>query len=372
MSPPPSMRARFSGLFGSFRLDAEFEAPAVGVTALFGPSGCGKTSVLRCIAGLQRADGFFGLGTEHWQDATTFLPAHERPIGYVFQEASLFPHLSVEGNLRFGQSRASRTGKRAPIDRDEVTALLGLDPLLGRAPARLSGGERQRVAIGRALLSQPALLLMDEPLSALDRTAKDEILPFLERLHGALSIPILYVSHDLAEVERLADHLVLMEDGRVSGSGPLSTLQSDPGLPLIRNRDAAASIDARVTGYDSVYGLLTLEGEGGSFVVPAPPTPMGQRRRLRIVAGDVSLATAPPVGSSITNILQARIIGVAEVGPAEMTAVLRLGADGDGAKLLARITRRSWDQLGLSAGSSVYAQVKGVALAAARSGDGET
>jgi molybdate transport system ATP-binding protein len=365
------MRARFNGRFGDFRLDAGFEAPAVGVTALFGPSGCGKTSVLRCIAGLQRADGAFGLRGDIWQDATTFLPAHERPIGYVFQEASLFPHLSVEGNLRFGQSRARRTGKRAPIDKEEVIALLGLDPLLGRAPARLSGGERQRVAIGRALLSQPALLLMDEPLSALDKPTRDEILPFLERLHGALSIPILYVSHDLAEVERLADHLVLMEAGRVTGSGPLAALQSDPSLPLIRNRDAAASLDARVTGYDPAYGLLTLDVEGGSFVVPAPPTPPGQPRRLRIAAGDVSLATAPPAGSSIINILPARIVGAAETGPAEMTAVLGLGADGAGARLLARITRRSWDQLGLAQGSSVYAQVKGVALAAAGSSEGE-
>ncbi len=213
------VEAHFSGRIGGFALDVGFAAPETGVTALFGPSGCGKTTVLRCIAGLERLEyGHFSLSaTEVWQDGFRFLPPHRRAVGYVFQEASLFPHLSVTANLRFGQKRAADRG----IVFDEVVTLLGLSRLLGRVPARLSGGERQRVAIGRALLSQPRLLLMDEPLSALDRISKDEILPYLERLYDALSIPVIYVSHDLAEVERLADHLVLLSAGR-TGRGAVA------------------------------------------------------------------------------------------------------------------------------------------------------
>lgn len=223
--------ATFRGRLGSFALDAELSLPATGVTAIFGPSGCGKTSVARCIAGLQRmADGFCAVDGEVWQDGSSFRPAHRRPIGYVFQEASLFPHLSVRRNLLFGAPKAAR----AQIAFSEVVELLGLAALLDRSPCRLSGGERQRVAIGRALLSQPKLLLMDEPLSALDRTTKDEIFPFLEQLHETLSLPVLYISHDMAEIERFADHLVLMEQGRVVGSGPLHSLHP---IPLTESRD---------------------------------------------------------------------------------------------------------------------------------------
>lgn len=228
---PARINAAFRGRLGSFTLDAELSLPATGVTAIFGPSGCGKTSVARCIAGLQRmADGFCAVDGEVWQDGSSFRPVHRRPIGYVFQEASLFPHLSVRRNLLFGAPKAAR----AQIAFSEVVELLGLAALLDRSPYRLSGGERQRVAIGRALLSQPKLLLMDEPLSALDRTTKDEILPFLERLHETLSLPILYISHDMAEIERFADHLVLMEQGRVVGSGPLHSLHP---IPLAGSRD---------------------------------------------------------------------------------------------------------------------------------------
>ena len=215
---PGRVKAAFRGRLGNFMLDAEFSVPATGVTAIFGASGCGKTTVARCIAGLQHmTDGFCAVDGDIWQDRQSFRPVHQRPIGYVFQEANLFPHLSVRGNLLFGAPKMAG----ARIGFDEVVELLGLSALLGSSPKRLSGGERQRVAIGRALLSQPKLLLMDEPLAALDRSTKNEILPFLERLHERLSLPVLYISHDMAEIERFAEHLVLMEQGRVISAGPL-------------------------------------------------------------------------------------------------------------------------------------------------------
>jgi molybdate transport system ATP-binding protein len=222
--------------------------------------------------------------------------------------------------------------------------------------------------MGRALLSQPRLLLMDEPLSALDRQTKDDILPFLERLHASLSLPILYVSHDMAEMERLADHLVLMRAGRVLASGPLSALQSDPALPLAAARDAAVSLEARLEHYDTAYGLATLAVEGGRFLLPCAPAQPGERRRLRIAAGDVSLALAPSEASTILNILPVRILSASRMGENEILAVLGLGETGGGAKLLARVTRRSWERLGLAEGAQVYAQVKSVALAPSRPG----
>ena len=345
---------------GAFTLDASFEAPGRGVTAIFGPSGSGKTTVLRCIAGLHRAgEGHVAIKGDVWQDGSRFRPVHQRPIGYVFQEASLFSHLSVRGNLLFG----ARAGSDAPLlGFDEAVALLGLAQLLDRAPLTLSGGERQRVAIGRALLSRPRLLLMDEPLCALDQAAREEILPFLEQLHERLSLPVLYVTHDMTEVERLADRIILMERGRVIGAGPLAQMQSDPDQPLMGARDAAVSLEGEVIACDAAYGLASLAVTGGVFLVPALRAQVGERRRLRIVAGDVSLALAAPSGSTIVNILPARILDARQSGDHQMTAVLGLGADGAGAHLLARVTRRSWDQLALAPGLVVHAQVKGAAL----------
>lgn len=362
MSEAGSIRARFRGRIGAFSLDAAFETPVRGVTALFGRSGSGKTSVLRCIAGLHRlADGFCTVDGEIWQDGPAFRPVHRRPVGYVFQEASLFAHLSVRGNLRYGAPRRGRPA--GGVGFDQVVDLLGLAGLLDRAPATLSGGERQRVAIGRALLSDPRLLLMDEPLSALDRDAKGEILPFLERLHDRLALPVLYVSHDMGEVERLADRVVLMEEGRVVASGPLDALQADPALPLAGARDAAVMLEATVAGFEAGYGLLELAVPGGLFLVPAAFRPAGERRRLRVAAGDVSLALERPAASTILNVLPARIVVARAVGEHEMLAVLGLGQDGAGARLICRVTRRSWDRLALGEGMAVHAQVKSVALA---------
>ena len=354
------IQAAFRGSLGGFSLDASFSVPATGVTAIFGPSGCGKTTVARCLAGLHYLPGgFFSIDGEIWQDRSSFRKAHQRPVGYVFQEASLFSHLTVRRNLLYG---APRHANADGIGLDEVIDLLGLAKLLGRSPHNLSGGERQRVAIGRALLSQPKLLLMDEPLSALDRPTRDEILPFLERLHERLSLPVIYISHDMAEIERLADHLVLMQHGNVIGAGPLRVLQSDPALPLAGARDAAISLDATVDAYDAVYGLLTLKVDGGRLSVPAPSVEIGTRQRLRISASDVSLASTAPQESSILNVLPARIVSHSILGHGEVVAVLALGAGGGGAQLLARITRRSWDLLGLAEQMPVFAQVKGVSL----------
>lgn len=248
-----SVEGRFSGTLGAFRLDARFELAAKGITALSGPSGSGKTTLLRCIAGLTRMAGDLTVADEVWQDARTFVPTHRRPVGVVFQEASLLSHLSVRGNLDYG---ARRTPAKADIGFDDTVELLGLGSLLDRAPANLSGGERQRVALGRALLSQPKLLLMDEPLSSLDAAAKAEILPYLDRLHRALAIPALYISHDAGEIARLADHVLEMRGGRITpGDATLPTL--DGLSPQARDRLALAALRAG----------LTVEAEG---VSPGP------------------------------------------------------------------------------------------------------
>jgi len=359
------MEARFRGRFGAFALDVAFTAPDRGVTALFGHSGCGKTTVLRCVAGLNRTEeGYFSLAGEVWRDATIDRPTHKRPIGYVFQEASLFPHLSVRRNLDYGRERAVKRGVSEVIRFDDAVDLLGLTPLLDRDPSKLSGGERQRVAIGRALLAQPRLLLMDEPLAALDRFAKEEILPYLERLRDSLEIPVLHVSHDIAEVERLADHVILIRKGRVTAAGPLETLQADPSLPIARLAEAGVTMAAEVIDYDPTYDLTTLAAAGGRLIVPGRLGGIGSRRRARVAAGDVSLTRRPASDSSILNILPARIVSAEKLDESRLVVALALGSEGTGARMLSHVTRRSWDALALSVGGVVYAQVKSVALAA--------
>jgi molybdate transport system ATP-binding protein len=362
-----TIEAAFRGKLGAFALDAAFEAPAKGVTALFGPSGSGKTTVLRCIAGLVRLeDGYCRIDGDVWQDRNgRFLPTYRRPLGYVFQEASLFPHLSVRRNLLFGAPGGSPSESNA-VAFDEVVDLLGVEALLDRSPRNLSGGERQRVAIGRALMTQPRLLLMDEPLSALDRITKSEILPFLERLRDRLALPIVYITHDIAEVERLADHIVLIEKGRAIATGPLAEIQSDPSLPLAMARDAAVTLDARVEAYDAAYGLLTVGVSGARFIEPAPAARPGERRRIRVIAGDVSLTRARPDVSSILNCAPGRIVSARIADPNEVVAVVGLGEEGRGARLLSRLTRKSWDELRLAEGEPVFAQVKAVALGPGR------
>lgn len=248
---PGRIEVAFSGKRARFPLNTRFSISAKGVTWIFGPPGCGKTTVARCIAGLERLPtGFCAVDGEMWQDETTLRQPHLRPIGYVFKESCLFPHLSIRRNLLYAASKP----KPRPIAFDEVVELLGITPLLDRSPAHLSAGERQRVAIGRALLSHPKVLLMDEPLAILDRCAKREILPCLKRLNNKLIVPMIYISHEMAEIEYLADHLVMMERGAITAAGPLHTLQSDPALPVAAGHEAAVSLDAVVGGYDGRYG----------------------------------------------------------------------------------------------------------------------
>lgn len=352
------IRANFGLQREGFALDAAFEVPASGVTALFGPSGSGKTTLLRCIAGLERASGTLHVNGATWQDETTFMPVHQRPLGYVFQEASLFPHLSVRANLEYGYKRV------APVERkvqfEQVVEWLGLSHLVERRDTQsLSGGERQRVAIGRALLVSPSLLLMDEPLSALDTASRQEILPYLERLHRELDIPVLFVSHALEEVARLADHLVLLQQGRVVASGALGEALARLDLPTAHFDDAGAVIEAVVARHDEKYHLTQLDFPGGHLWVGRVDRPFGTRVRARVLARDVSIATQAPQGTSINNILNARIEEIRDEGPDKVMVRMTVG---ESQALLGRITRRSRDQLGLAAGMYVCAQVKSVAL----------
>ena len=341
-----------------FRLTVDTQIPARGVTAVFGRSGCGKTTLLRCVAGLEpSARGRLVVNGEIWQDETRFIPAHRRPLGYVFQEGQLFPHLSVEGNLRYGYRRIPADDR--VVQPGDVARLLGLEALLHRRVTEISGGQRQRVAMGRALLTSPRVLLMDEPLAALDAISKAEILPYLERAHDELSIPVLYVSHAIDEVTRLADHMLLMEDGVIRAEGPLRELITRGDLPLAHAAGAAAVIEARVTGHDDRHHLTELEFEGGSLVISRANLERSDRVRVRIMARDVAINLTRPLDSSVLNCLQVRVLDVSD-DPHPGHVLVRLAA-GD-AILLARITRRSLEHLALEPGADVYALVKSVAI----------
>ncbi|OGS95951.1 MAG: molybdenum ABC transporter ATP-binding protein [Gallionellales bacterium RIFCSPLOWO2_02_FULL_57_47] len=355
------IHARFDLSYPGFELHADLQLPARGIIGLFGPSGSGKTTLLRCIAGLERTpNGKLQVKGEVWQDGANFLPVHRRPLGYVFQEASLFPHLSVRQNLEYGLKRIPPAQRK--VQPEQVVEWLGLNWLIGRdSPAGLSGGERQRVAIARALLTSPRLLLMDEPLSALDAASKREILPYLEVLHSELEIPVIYVSHALEEVARLADQLVLMEQGRVIASGALNEILGRLDLPTAHLDDAGSVIEAGVAGHDEKYHLSRLGFSGGSLWVSKVERAIGSMVRARVLARDVSIATAAPQGSSISNILAARIDEIRDEGADRVNLRLSVGS---GQLLLSRITRRSRDQLNLVVGMEVFAQVKSVALIA--------
>lgn len=353
-----SIRARFRLAWPGFGLDVDLDLPGRGVTALFGPSGSGKTTLLRCIAGLERtAAGTLSVNGEVWQDDTRFLPTHRRPLGYVFQDANLFAHLSVRRNLEFGLKRVSAAERRVSLD--HAIELLGIGALLERLPERLSGGERQRVAIARALAVSPKILLMDEPLAALDLQRRQEILPYLERLHDELEIPLLYVSHAPDEVARLADHIVALEVGRAVASGPLTETLARLDLPIRLGEDAGVVLDAVVAERDSEWHLLRADFAGGHFWVRDSGHPPGHRVRVRVLARDVSLALAPQSGTSILNTLPATVAEIVDdAHPALALVRLRVGES----FLVARLTRLSAHKLGLAPGQPVYAQIKAVAL----------
>lgn len=475
----PLVRVRFRLQWPGFALEVDQCLPGRGVTAFFGPSGSGKTTLLRCIAGLEaQGQGRLEFQGEVWQDSARrhFVPTHRRPLGYVFQEASLFPHLSVRDNIEYGRRRAERrhwpdwpgglrwpawlswarwpgmdgpTGasrgrfaasairqggfgsssgpgpspvsavdtsltrssgtEAGPLVMARIIDLLGIAPLLDRMPDRLSGGERQRVAIARALAARPRLLLMDEPLAALDPQRKAEILPYLERLHDELAIPVFYVSHSPEEVARLADHILVFAAGRIRAAGSAPEILARLDLPLARDSEASSFLDGRVLAWDADYDLMRVQVPGARLWVPGGARPVGARVRVRIQARDVSIAVNEPGASSILNVFPVRILefgasegprllvklgledtrgmngamgGVAEAaarveGDAEGVEGSAMGADareegaGMGAgltrrnrlpTLLARITRQSRDRLGLTLGQRVYAQVKAVAL----------
>jgi molybdate transport system ATP-binding protein len=350
---------------GGFLLDVDLMLPGHGVTALFGPSGSGKTTVLRCIAGLERsAIAYLEINGEVWQDSARgyFLPTHRRPLGYVFQEASLFAHLSVKRNLEYGLRRSDQRAGRAVWQ--QTMEMLGIGHLLARMPAMLSGGERQRVAIARALLTSPKLLLMDEPLAALDQARKMEILPHLERLRDELAIPLLYVSHQPDEVARLADHLVLLEQGRALACGPLPALLARLDLALAAADDAAAVLEVTVAQHDDHYQLMRLDFAGGQIFVPQRDIALGKRLRLQVHARDVSLALAVHEDSSILNRVQGTVVDVVQPSLTTHAAHALVLLDVGGSALLARITRRSCDQLRLFSGQRLWAQIKSVALLA--------
>jgi molybdate transport system ATP-binding protein len=351
-----SIRAKFRLAYSGFTLDADLELPGRGVTALFGPSGSGKTTLLRCIAGLERGTGRLEVKGEVWQDADSFLPTHRRPLGYVFQDARLFPHLTVGANLDYGQRRA--TGA-AGVDRASVIKLLGLGPLQDRLPERLSGGEQQRVAIARALLTAPRVLLMDEPLASLDLARKREILPYLERLHDELEIPVLYVSHAADEVTRLADHIVVLDSGRVVAQGPLAETLARLDLPIRLGDDVGVVFDATVAERDAEWHLARVEFDGGELWVRDSGAALSQRVRLRILARDVSVAGSRHDDVSIMNLLPATVTAhAAEDHPSLVLVQLRCGRT----TLLARLTRRSAARLDLAPGREVWVQIKAVAL----------
>ncbi|WP_285415724.1 molybdenum ABC transporter ATP-binding protein [Pseudomonas sp. efr-133-TYG-5] len=356
--------ARLQLAYPGFSLDVDLHLPGRGVTALFGQSGSGKTTCLRCIAGLERAgQAFIRINDEVWQDSENgiFLAPHKRALGYVFQEASLFAHLSVLANLQFGLKRITKTQRR--VDMAQATELLGIGHLLERHPQHLSGGERQRVGIARALLTSPKLLLMDEPLAALDSQRKSEILPYLQRLHDELDIPLLYVSHAQDEVARLADHLVLLEDGKALASGPIGETLARLDLPLAMGDDAGVVIEGHVSAYDADYQLLTLQLPDSLLSIRVTHQPMatGQALRCKVQARDISLTLHNSESSSILNRLPVTVVSEQA---ADNAAHVLIRLDAAGTPLLARITRYSRDQLGVHTGQQLWAQIKAVAVLA--------
>lgn len=353
------IKARFKVDYNAFALTVGLALPGRGITALFGASGSGKTTCLRVIAGLERAaDVYLEVNGEVWQDdaRNIFLPTHQRPLGYVFQEASLFAHLNVQRNLEYGMRRIAKSARHVSLE--HAVSLLDIGHLLQRKPDKLSGGERQRVAIARALATSPRILLMDEPLAALDAKRKAEIMPYLERLHDELDIPVLYVSHSADEVVRLADHLVLLETGKVVASGATQDLLTRLDLEVAHGDAASALVTATISAHDPDYHLSSATFPGGQLLLPQQSATIGQQVRIRVQARDVSLSLAPQRDSSILNIVAATVTELS----ADAAGQVMVGLDANGTRLLARITRKSCVTMELAPGKSLYAQIKGIAI----------
>ena len=352
--------ARFDVRFPAFHLNVDVDVPMSGITAIFGPSGSGKTTLLRCLAGLERAPhGFMQFGEEVWQDERVgrCLPLYKRPIGYVFQEPRLFPHYDVRANLLYGYKRTPVDERRIAIER--VVEILGINHLLDRRIHKLSGGEQQRVAIGRALLTSPKLLLLDEPFASLDIQRKQELLPFIRRLPEELHVPVMYVSHAIAEILQLADRVVLLKEGHVVGIGALNEVFTSLDFRgTFGPHRIGAILDARVTSHDPQYGLTQLEFMGQSLFVPLQPVAIGQPVRVHILSSDVTLVVERVNSpTSVLNILEATIVEIREIDHTSVDVLLDIGAP-----LVASITKKSLVTLGLKSRQQVFAHIKAVAL----------
>ena len=355
-----SITARFQLNYGSFQLQADIDLPGSGISVLFGESGSGKTSLLRCMAGLERpGSGYFKINGSVWQDSSNgiFLPTHKRRLGYVFQEANLFPHLNVNNNLQFGLKRAA-TIDHSHTSLSSVIDLLGIGHLLGRMPDRLSGGEKQRVAIARALVLNPDILLMDEPLASLDLKRKQEVMPYLLKLQYELAIPIVYVTHSWQEVTQLANFLVMLDRGRVIAAGELTELIGRLDLTLAQNKEAASVWQGKVTSHDSHFQLTAVDFGGCALHLPVIDQAIGTSLRIQIQARDVSIARCEPKATSILNVLPATIKGFADDDSGHTVVSLDCGNN----ILLSHITRKSAQMLELTPGLSVFAQIKGTSL----------
>jgi molybdate transport system ATP-binding protein len=339
-------------------LDIDTTMSTSGITAIFGHSGSGKTSLLRCIAGLEKAQqGQLIVNETCWQDANTFLPTHKRPIGYVFQEASLFPHLSAQKNLNYAVKRADQIV--SPEFYQRVIEVMGLAGILNRYPSQLSGGERQRIAIARALLIQPRLLLMDEPLAALDHQRKQEILPYLERLHKSFDIPILYVSHSMDEVARLADHILVLDQGKVVAEGELTEVFSRIDLPQRLEEESGVILNGKVIEKDQQWQLMRVAFAEGHIWLPDSGETLEQEVRIRVLAKDVSLALSNHDDSSIVNRIPVAVSEIKSDQDKAMSLVrLAMGSD----YLVSKLTQKSVHNLDLSIGLKVWAQIKSVAI----------
>lgn len=359
MTAEPSLRIQVGLARADFALKVDLTLPAKGITVLFGPSGSGKTSLLRCVAGLEKAQGLIALGHDTWQDSASglFKPTWQREMGYVFQEASLFEHLNVRQNLRFGLRRTGPT--RGALGLDAALDLLGIGHLLDRAVTSLSGGERQRVAIARALATQPKLLLLDEPLASLDVARRKEVLPWLERLHDELKIPMLYVTHSVDELARLADHVVMLDQGCVQTCGPLTEAMASQELALAIGEEAGLVTTGQVMARSPADHLAQVRFDGGTLWVRDPGLALGQHVRVRILARDVSLALSVHDDSTLQNRLQGTIESIdADAHPSQAIVRVRCGQ----ALILGRVTVRALRHLELQQGSSVWCQVKSAAL----------
>ena len=343
-----------------FQVSVDVQLPAHGITVIYGPSGCGKTTLLRCVAGLEpSARGRVQVGHEIWQDDANQvrLPTHQRAVGYVFQEASLFDHLDVAGNLAYGLQRSRNHASDTVLQ--QALALLGIGHLLQRRSHELSGGERQRVAIARALVTQPRLLLLDEPLAALDHARRQEVLPWLEKLRDDLNIPMLYVTHAVDEVARLADTLVVMNAGRIQANGPVAEVLTQADLPVVLGEDAGALLTGIVLSIDTPWHLAQVGFAGGALWVRDSGLQVGQTVRLRVLARDVSVTLAEATQTSIQNHVPCVVDAITpEAHPSQILLRLRCGDS----VLMARVTARGAHELGLQLGMPVWAQVKSVAL----------